>query len=117
MRLRPATPSDLELLRRWDSKPHVMAASGSDGREFFDWQAELPRELDWRDLLLREVDDRPVGFIQSIDPEREETHCWGEIEPNLRAIDIWIGEEADLGRGYGTELMRLALDRCFADPA
>jgi RimJ/RimL family protein N-acetyltransferase len=35
----------------------------------------------------------------------------------MRAIDIWIGEESDLGRGYGTEMMRLALDRCFADQA
>jgi aminoglycoside 6'-N-acetyltransferase len=45
-----------------------------------------------------------------------ETHYWGDIEPNLRALDIWIGEEADLGRGYGTAIMRLALWRCFADP-
>jgi ribosomal protein S18 acetylase RimI-like enzyme len=35
----------------------------------------------------------------------------------LRAIDIWIGEAADLGRGYGTRMMRHALERCFADPA
>jgi len=34
--------------------------------------------------------------------------------PNLRAVDIWIGEEGDLGRGHGTIIMRLALARCFA---
>jgi aminoglycoside 6'-N-acetyltransferase len=27
------------------------------------------------------------------------------------------GEDADLGRGYGTQMRRLALDRCFADHA
>lgn len=32
-------------------------------------------------------------------------------------IDIWIGEETDLGKGYGTKMMQLALIRCFADPA
>jgi aminoglycoside 6'-N-acetyltransferase len=52
-----------------------------------------------------------------MDPARDETHYWGEAEPGFRAIDIWIGEEADLGRGYGTEMMRLALDRCFAEQA
>lgn len=35
---------------------------------------------------------------------------------NLRAIDIWIGEAGNLGKGYGTEMMRLALARCFAVP-
>lgn len=32
-----------------------------------------------------------------------------------RAIDIWIGEEEHLNKGYGTEMMRLAIERCFAD--
>jgi aminoglycoside 6'-N-acetyltransferase len=44
-------------------------------------------------------------------------HYWGDVEPNLRAIDIWIGEERDLGRGYGTRMMELAIERCFAEPA
>ena len=35
---------------------------------------------------------------------------------NLRAIDIWIGLETDLNKGYGTEMMRLAIDRCFSNP-
>lgn len=112
MKLRPATPSDLALLQYWDTKPHVVAASGEDGG--FDWEHELPRSPDWRELLIAEVDTRPVGMIQIIDPQREETHYWGDVEPRLRAIDIWIGEEADLGRGYGTAMMRLALARCFA---
>lgn len=55
-------------------------------------------------------------MIQIIDPAFEETHYWGEIEENCRAIDIWIGEENDLGKGCGTEMMMLAIDRCFADP-
>ena len=32
----------------------------------------------------------------------------------LRAIDIWIGAPGDRGRGYGAQMMRLALERCFA---
>ncbi len=36
---------------------------------------------------------------------------------NLRAVDIWIGEAEDLGKGYGITMMRLALQRCFADEA
>jgi len=112
MRLRAARPSDLDLLRSWDAKPHVIAAIGDDGP--FDWESELPRQPEWRELLIAEAEGRPIGVLQIIDPAEEETHYWGEVEPHLRAIDIWIGEEADLGRGYGTRMMQLALDRCFA---
>ncbi|MEH2003143.1 MAG: GNAT family N-acetyltransferase [Nostoc sp.] len=66
--------------------------------------------------MLAEIDHRPIGFIQIIDPAREDSHYWGDIPANLRAIDIWIGEEIDLGKGYGTQMMQLALTRCFADP-
>jgi aminoglycoside 6'-N-acetyltransferase len=115
LKLRPAAIDDLPLLQRWDRQSHVMAATGDD--DFFDWGAELPRQVEWRELLIAEIDGRPIGFIQIIDPATEETHYWGDAEPNLRAIDIWIGEAADLGKGYGTQMMRLALDRCFAQPA
>jgi aminoglycoside 6'-N-acetyltransferase len=113
VRLRPATPDDLQLLRRWDAEPHVLAGH-SDGD--WGWEVELARAPDWREQLIAEVDGRPVGFLQIIDPAREDGHYWGDVSPNLRAVDLWIGEAADLGKGYGTAMMRLALERCFADP-
>jgi aminoglycoside 6'-N-acetyltransferase len=106
--------ADLNLLKAWDAKHHVRAATGPDG--FLDWEAELQRSVPWREFWIAESDGRSIAALQIIDPALEETHYWGDIEPNLRALDIWIGEEADLGRGYGTAIMRLALWRCFADP-
>lgn len=119
MILRPARPADRALLEHWDAQPHVVAARGADGGPDgdFDWRRELRRDPDWRELLIAELDGRPVGLLQIIDPAREESHYWGDVEDGLRALDIWIGAEADLGRGYGTRMMRLALDRCFADAA
>src|SRR5262245_7843600 len=115
MKLRKATLADLSRLHYWDSKAHVIAATGAD--EPYDWASELPRDVPWRELLIAEIEGIPIGVLQIIDPADEESHYWGEIERNLRAIDIWIGEESDLGRGYGTQMMVLALGRCFADPA
>lgn len=114
VRLRPATPADLPILRAWDEQPHVVAAAGEDGA--FDWETELPRAVDWRELLIAELEGRPVGFVQIIDPAREETHYWGDCEPDLCAIDIWLGAETDLGKGLGSEIMRLVIAHCFADP-
>lgn len=112
--LRPATADDAPLLRRWDDQPHI---STSIPYEDWEWERELPRTPAWRQQLIAELGTRPIGFIQIIDPYLEETHYWGDVAPNLRAIDIWIGEADCLGRGYGTEMMKQALDRCFADTA
>ena len=112
--LRPATPNDLELLRHWDEQPHVIA---SDPNDDWDWDSELNRTPAWREQSIAELAGRPIGFLQIIDPAREDSHYWGhDIAPNLRAIDLWIGEATDLGKGYGTQMMQLAIARCFADP-
>jgi len=111
--LRPATIADAPLLRHWDEQPHVLA---SDPNDDWMWEVELTRHPEWREQLIAEDRGRPVCFLQIIDPLREDSHYWGDVPPNLRAIDIWIGSEDDLGKGYGTLMMRLALERCFASP-
>jgi aminoglycoside 6'-N-acetyltransferase len=114
MRLRTATLCDLELLRRWDEQPHVAAC---DPNGDWGWEVELDRSPVWREQLIAELNGRPIGFVQIIDPALEDSRYWGEVDARLRAIDIWIGERDDLRRGYGSEIMRLALACCFADPA
>lgn len=111
--LRRALISDLDLLRHWDTQPHVIAAAPNDQ---WDWETELRRTPEWRELLIAEHDGRPVGFMQIIDPSREESHYWGDIGDYYRALDIWIGDKYDLGKGYGTVMMKLAIARCFQDP-
>lgn len=112
--LRSATSADLKLLRYWDEQPHIVSADPNDD---WGWEVELDRHFDWREQLIAEIDSRPIGFVQIIDPAREDSHYWGDIATNLRAIDIWIGEAADLGKGYGTQMMQLAIARCFKDAA
>ena len=112
--LRPATPDDLALLRYWDQQPHVIA---SDPNDDWAWESELGRDLDWREQLIAELDGRAIGYLEIIDPAREEEHYWGDVPNNLRAIDIWIGEASDLGQGYGSHMMQIAINRCFAEPS
>lgn len=110
--LREATLEDLDTLLHWDQQQHNIDADPNDDWE---WETELPRRPSWREQLIAELDGRPLGFLQIIDPLEEETQYWGAVAPNLRAIDIWIGEAEDLGKGYGTQMMELALERCFAE--
>ncbi|NRB49097.1 MAG: acetyltransferase [Saprospiraceae bacterium] len=112
--LREASIEDLALLLHWDQQQHNIDADPDDDWE---WETELPRRPPWREQLIAELNGRPIGFLQIIDPREEETHYWGAVAPNLRAIDIWIGEAEDLGKGYGTSMMKLAFERCFAEEA
>lgn len=96
----------------------------------WNWRYELSRgEVPWRHQLIAEVVPAGEGasscandegdeaiattktkrIIQIIDPAEEESHYWGDCPPNLRALDIWIGEEDCLGKGYGTTMMEQAL--------
>jgi aminoglycoside 6'-N-acetyltransferase len=108
--LRKAAITDIDLLKHWDEQQHVWE---SDPNDDWSWATELTKEPEWREQLIAELDGRPIGFIQIIDPKLEESHYWGDVAENLRAIDIWIGERDDLGRGYGTVMMHLVLQRCF----
>jgi aminoglycoside 6'-N-acetyltransferase len=120
--LRPMTLTDVPFLDLWDQQPHVIAATSDDPnprKAFGDtyWPDELTLAASDNQYLIAELDGRPIGAMQIIDPHTESTHYWGKIEPNLRAIDIWIGSVEDLGKGYGEAMMRRASQLCFAEPA
>lgn len=110
IKLREANIKDLEILNFWDQQEHVIE---SDSNDDWNWDNELRRNFDWREQLIAEYNGRPIGFIQIIDPAKEESQYWGHIGEGKRAIDIWIGEKQDLGKGYGTQMMNLALEKCF----
>jgi RimJ/RimL family protein N-acetyltransferase/NTP pyrophosphatase (non-canonical NTP hydrolase) len=114
--LRAATYDDIPTLLRWDADPTVIA-SGSDDPDAVmawgednDWAENIDLyERDVWEYWIAEIDGRPIGAMQLCDPHREPTHYWGEIEPNLRALDIWIGEPDARGKGYGEMMMRLGI--------
>lgn len=120
--LRLATLADVPHLERWDRQPHVIAATSDDPNAdvaFADaeWADELSGADPASAYYVAELDGRPIGAMQVIDPALERTHYWGtDCPPNLRAMDIWIGEPDCLGQGHGTVMMTLAINRAFAEP-
>jgi aminoglycoside 6'-N-acetyltransferase len=117
--LRPATLADAPTLAAWDREPHVIACSNDDPEAAVafgsDWAEEVTNSAYELTYLIAEVDGRPVGAMAVCDPHTEPSHYWGDIEPGLRAIDIWIGPPEWLGRGVGTQMMTRMIDRCFAE--
>jgi aminoglycoside 6'-N-acetyltransferase len=120
--IRVATQADAPTLARWDAEPSVIACTTDDpnAEQAFAgavWADEIAANGDLTCYYIAELDGRPIGAMQVIDPHREPTHYWGEIEPNLRAIDIWIGDAADRNQGWGALMMGAVIDACFADGA
>lgn len=113
--LRNATSADLPTLNAWEQTPHVRAALGAD--DGWSWSAADIAAKNWRQTLVAMHDDQPFAFVQIIDPLLEDTGYWGDVAENQRAIDIWIGEARLLGRGLGSQIMAMVLERCFADPS
>lgn len=111
--LRPATTDDLAILNHWDKQPHIIE---SDPNDDWGWEKELGREVEWREQLIAELDGRPIGYVEIMDPAQDEEHYWGDVQENLRAIDIWIGEKEELNKGYGTQMIKQAIERCFTNP-
>lgn len=120
--LRPATTADVPHLERWDHEPHVIAATSDDpdatiAFEDAEWVEEIESDDPASAFFVGEVDGRPIGAMQVIDPALERTQYWGkDCPPNLRAMDIWIGEADCLSKGYGTSMMTIAINRAFATP-
>jgi aminoglycoside 6'-N-acetyltransferase len=121
--LRLAKKSDIPILEYWDKQQHVIdchSDSGDYESHDWTWEQELKQNPDYFNTYIAEntIQEKtiPIGVVQIIDPFHEESHYWGEVEENLRAIDIWIGEAKNLNMGYGTEMMRLAINICFKNP-
>ena len=121
---RNATIGDLDLLLKWDRAEHVLENAGDENYNDWNWQYELSREPtpSWRQQWIATLVDtqrdkkQDIGFVQIIDPLLEESHYWGtNVEPNVRALDIWIGETDCIGKGFGTQMMHQVLDFCFSD--
>ncbi len=130
LNIRKATVADAAKLYEWDKKPHVQAAVSNSGTTSFeaDWEDELADRVDGTEFFIAEITTQnraeistqngpiAIGAMQVIDPAREQSHYWGAVAANQRALDIWIGEEHYLGKGYGTQMMTYAIDYCFSTP-
>ena len=109
--LRLAVAADIPTLERWESADHVVAISGDD--EPWHWTVEI--DVPWQEVWIAEVEGRAIGVVVLLDANAEPSCYWGDVSPGTYAIDIWIGELNALHRGYGTLMMRHALDRAFSE--
>ena len=130
----PLTSSSFPLLLKWLSNPHVKNWWDGD----IDWTLELIQEKyssyvqgfklqNGKQKAIRAFviysHAEPVGYIQIYNAyDFPRAHRLEDLPESLASFDMFIGEESALGKGIGSEALRMFLDEfcdkdyVFADP-
>ncbi len=135
---KPLQTDHLPLLFQWLEKPHVKAWWDPDVQ----WTMELIHEkfgtyVDGYNLedgvkkplqaFIVEIDHRPVAYIHLYNPRdypREDGIPENELPDRSTGLDIFVGDEAFVGKGNGTSILKEFLtqhvapshEACFVDP-
>ncbi len=102
VRLRPATADDLPAYTRWFTDPEFRYYMGAEGETF---DTLLSPRSNGVNFSVEEKGGRLIGFVFVTGIRTINRHC----ELGLVAI----GEPDARDRGYGTEMLELALGYCF----
>src|ERR1043166_4782278 len=118
---KPMTESDLPLFHVWLNRPHVA-----------EWWDERTGLQDVREMYLpllnskssvqcyfAQLNEAPVGFIQSYNVVAQQSSGWwlDETDPNAIGIDQFLADAENLGKGMGTEMVRQFAKLLFQDSA
>ncbi len=109
-----ATPDDATMLSAWDEAPHMQIARGES--DWWNWTEELCQKDIWREMLIIKHEDLAFGFLQIMNAGKDPDNYWEGLDDTHMAIDMWIGKKEFLKRGFGTQIMKFALKRAFANP-
>ena len=116
VQLRDMQLSDLPLFREWLFVPHVAAWY----HEPEDWIYEVEHQDDEFAFVRHFIVERegnPVGFCQYYPYWRSGEDWHGAIPlEGTYSIDYLIGDQALLGRGYGTQIILALLEKIRAEP-
>jgi aminoglycoside 6'-N-acetyltransferase len=113
VRLVAPIAGDIDLIARWVGEHHVCRWWG-DPEEVFE---ELEETFMKSGHVMIEAEGFKVGFLVYAHPTREELDTAGlhDVSTDCIDVDLFIGEPDALGRGFGREALRLAVEHIFAE--
>jgi aminoglycoside 6'-N-acetyltransferase len=111
------TEQDIPLWQHWSEKSYVKEAWFFEGYETKD---DIYRKVAGNGYcypFIVEIDDKPIGYIQCCDLYayrnlcENPKGCFTQEDPGTFCLDIFIGEEAYLNKGYGTLIIKQFTDK------
>jgi RimJ/RimL family protein N-acetyltransferase len=119
---RPLTEADLPLMHRWLNAGSALKWYGYRPTTLDEIVADYGPSVRGEDgvhPLALTLGGEPIGYLQWYLLKDEPGYILdGEDPTDAAALDLFLGEESAIGRGYGTIVLRKALrELIFADPA
>jgi len=108
---RPMTEADLPLLHRWLNEPHVSRWWGEPAAQFDLVSGDLNEPAMDQFIVIK--DSQPFAYLQCY-RLTDWNVGFGEQPDGTRGIDLLIGETEMLGRGHGSDFIRIFVERQFA---
>lgn len=109
-RFRRVVEADLPLLRTWRSQPVWVYWYGEPvGDEMAEAFADSLLNM-W----MVELDGQPFAYAQDYDPQDLPGHHLSYLPKGSRGIDQAIGDIDLVGRGHGSAVLQLQIERLFA---
>ena len=117
---RLALLDDAPLLFRWRQKPHVARwwnIAPYEAGDLAEMEAELREdfELGEHESLLVLLDEKPIGYAQTYNAGRASGDWWPDENDSTRGLDLFIGDESLVGRGFGPLIVRALCERLLAE--
>jgi aminoglycoside 6'-N-acetyltransferase len=115
---RPLSRQDLPLFVGWLTKPHVSQWWKEPKATLEEVEKEYSASIDGNDptvVYVIQYKDRPIGIIQSYLVSDYPEHAKSIQLDKSVGIDLFIGEEDCIGKGYGTEVLRQFVRRIVRD--
>jgi RimJ/RimL family protein N-acetyltransferase len=115
------TENDLSIFLDWAKKPHVKEIWFRDGYDSLDKYKKQIQGNGYDYCFIICVNDEPIGYIQTSDLYAYRTLCENpkglfiHEEPGTFCLDLFIGEEKYLNKGYGTEIVKAFVQKLLAE--
>ncbi|MCR9236405.1 MAG: acetyltransferase [Alphaproteobacteria bacterium] len=109
---RQATMDDLDLLMKWQARPHVRAWWGS-GEPYDQERISDPRVSRW----IVSTNNSPFAFMQDYTVHGWEDHHFAKLPKGSRGIDQYVGDPDMIGVGHGSAFIGARMRAVFDEGA
>lgn len=113
------TKDHIPLWLTWADKPHVKSVWFIEGYETVDYIHKKVAGNGYDYPFIIKLDGCEIGYIVCCDLYAYRTLCpkpkglFTQEEPGTFCMDLFIGDEKNIGRGYGTQIVRSFIDYIF----
>ncbi|MGB6977492.1 MAG: GNAT family N-acetyltransferase [Gammaproteobacteria bacterium] len=116
----PLMYEHLPLWKKWVQKKHVKDVWFIEGYETVDYIYKKIEGNGYDYPFIIALNDEPIGYIVCCDLYRYRMQCpnpkglFTHESPGVFCMDLFIGEEEFLGKGYGAPIVRTFVNYIFS---